>query len=68
MQPQIEGSLLNLLIDNSTNRFQMSALRNLKEPTEAKNVREKKESTYQKLQVFNLFETKEATQELDEEE
>lgn len=41
---------------------------NLKESIEVRNQSAKKESTYQKLQVFNLIETKEYTLDIDEEE
>lgn len=65
LQSNVEGSLLNLLIDNSTNRFQMNSIR---ESMELRNQREKKESTYQKLTIFAQIEPKENMAEIDEEE
>ena len=65
LSPQIEGSLLSLLIENSTNKFSYS---NMKSTIEGINQSQKKEGTYQKLQIFGQIETKENDLEVDEEE
>jgi hypothetical protein len=62
---EFEGSILDQLISNTIDRF---AIRNISSHIQENDNKEKKESTYRKLQVFKEFEKPETDLQIDEEE